>query len=671
MNSQNTAAYRISDTKKILKKILYKSSDNRIKKVHIGFFPVKGRYFRKEMIHRGDGCFELTVELPKGKSFVHYFINEDFENPVNNDLSIVAMHDAQKRSPLILETEVFCPVQFQNDNSFISHITNNTWEIRAVTYQNWIEEVTLITKEAEYPLVRGFDIKNKAYWAQRFEIDKNELVYCLRFSGKNQVCYLHENYQILKDMNKDSFFRFSTLSEKKECLKAKEFHAGYQIFPDRFCRLGNATANKELKDWNDEPGHYTFFGGDLKGMISKLDYLKSLNIDFIYLNPVFLSRNYHRYDSSDYLILDPLLGSEEDFKFFINELHKREIKLILDISPNHCSTNFFAFKDVLMFEENSAFKNWFEIEKFPIYSDKGHHYSSWHGYKDLPQLNLFDEEVQRYFKEVVKYWVGTFNIDGWRLDVCSEMPETFIKMFTEETRNIKPEALIIAESWHQDMTIFSEDCNIDGLTNFSLYLDAFAPFFAQQNLSVSNMISKILDIYYKNDYRTSQRSWNFLSNHDLPRFYSVIQNKALYETAFVLLYALPGTPVVYYGEETRMEGLQDPTNRKCMVFYNDKSYKTKNLIATLNNLRKNYRDLFSHGSFDFPLVDRKARIFTIERSFKNVTITFAFNFGTTPYQLLSNSSDSIELPSQGYSICIEDETGNTELLQITSKKSMV
>lgn len=662
MNLQNIVHHKIPDKTKILKKILYKSSDPEVKKVHVGFFPVKGRYFKREMKNRGDGCFELTVQLPKGKSFVHYFINEDYENPVNNDLSPVAMHDPQKRAPLVLETEVFCPVQFENNDCYISYITQDIWEIRAITYQNWIEEVTLSTEVAAYELERGFTIKNKTYWSKRIKINAEELNYCIKFSGKNQICYLHENYQILPEINSKLFYKFSGLSQLKEHSEKKEFQAGYQIFPDRFKRSGKTEADRALKEWNDEPGHYTFFGGDLKGILSELDYLESLNVDFIYLNPVFLSRNYHRYDSSDYLILDPLLGSEEDFRFFVDELHDRGIKLILDISPNHCSTDFFAFRDLLMFEENSAFINWFEIEGFPLYSEKGHHYSSWHGYKDLPQLNLHDNEVQNYFKEVIRYWVGTFNIDGWRLDVCSEMPESFVKFFTQETRKIKPEALIIAESWHQDKSIFSEDCNIDGLTNFSLYLDAFVPFFTQQNISVSMMISKILDIYYKNDFKTNRLSWNFLSNHDLPRFYSVIKNKNQYELAFVLLYALPGTPVIYYGEESKMEGLEDPTNRKCMVFKGKSTNKIKSILITLNKIRKTYHKLFSYGRLNFPMVNARSKAFLIERIFGNTKITFAFNLGDSSYQFTLENDSLIKLPSGAYTVYFENENGAIRLL---------
>ncbi|NHN25910.1 glycoside hydrolase family 13 protein [Flavobacterium jejuense] len=649
------------------KELLYTSSDRSVRKVHVGFFPVKGRYFREEMKNRGNGCFELTVDLPKGKSFLHYFLNENFDQPINNIGNMISQYDSHMRSPIILETELFCPIQFENSSNFISHIKDNLWEIRAITHQNWIEGVAILIESKEYQLLKHFQHKNKSYWSCRIKLDVNEISFCIKIFNSTQIKYLHENNSLKDEIRPNSFLFLNLFNQIEDSINVPQFRSGYQIFPDRFFKAGNTSLNYELKEWGDEPDYYTFFGGNLQGIIKNLNYVSDMGVEFIYLNPIFLSGSNHRYDCKDYMKIDPLLGNETDFRELVNGIRERNMKLILDVSLNHCSTNFFAFKDLCINQEKSKYLDWFEVEQFPLYTDNSFHYSSWHGYKELPQFNLHNKEVQDYFLKVARYWTEGFLIDGWRLDVCTEMPDAFIKAFVKETKKVNSNAIIIAESWHNNISVFSSDCKVDGLTNFSLYIDALIPFFVNENISLSMLVSKVLELNHKNSFKVNQSSWTFLSNHDLPRFFSIIKDRTNYLLAYTFLFALPGTPVIYYGEEIEMEGLGDPFNRRCIKypFKDGKNDSLYNLLAELNKIKNKHKEIFDFGTLTFSEVIHHDKQLILQRSFESKSIFFCFNFDEKKHEFdfFSNTKINInrQIPSKSCEVIFYDELSNTEL----------
>ena len=168
---------------RIQKELIYISADKSVEKVHIGVFPVKDRYFRKEMKHRGHGYFQVTLDLPKGKSFYHYFLNEDFQNPINNNLNVISEHDTHMRSPLVLETEMFSPIKFENNNTFINHVKDDLWDFRVISYQKWIENITIVINGEQYPLEKHFTNKNKSFWHTRIELKCSEIKYYIKTSN--------------------------------------------------------------------------------------------------------------------------------------------------------------------------------------------------------------------------------------------------------------------------------------------------------------------------------------------------------------------------------------------------------------------------------------------------------------------------------------------------------
>jgi glycosidase len=175
------------------------------------------------------------------------------------------------------------------------------------------------------------------------------------------------------------------------------------------------------------------------------------------------------------------------------------------------------------------------------------------------------------------------------------------------------------------------------------------PLFLHEKISLSKVALTIMNIQYKNSFRTNQYSWNFLSNHDLPRFFSIIKTKEKYALAITLLYSLPGTPVIYYGEENSMEGLGDPLNRSCMIFETglaDNSITA--LVKMLNDIRGQYNAIFTYGILLFPYIKEVDKIMVIERAFGGGHLFFIFNFDSTshvyPASIINNDNDNLMEP---------------------------
>jgi glycosidase len=200
--------------------------------------------------------------------------------------------------------------------------------------------------------------------------------------------------------------------------------------------------------------------------------------------------------------------------------------------------------------------------------------------------------------------------------------------------SIKKEFLVIGESWHHDSDWLFSEGGIHGLTNYSFYWRVVVPLLEKASLPLDKIAQAIIDLNYRYSYRNGRYCWNFLSNHDLPRLYSIIADKANYKNAIVLLYALPGIPVVYYGEETGLQGLGDPDNRRCMewppqggdTLFGD-------IYRVLNRLRKDHKSLFSQGNIAIPYVDNGKGLLILERFTSQESMYFIFNFSPEPHRL--------------------------------------
>jgi cyclomaltodextrinase / maltogenic alpha-amylase / neopullulanase len=337
----------------------------------------------------------------------------------------------------------------------------------------------------------------------------------------------------------------------------------YQIFPERFENgdTGNDPSNKV--DWDSLPTPYTFFGGDLQGIIQRLDHLTELGINAIYLNPIFQSPSTHRYNATDYYQIDRKLGSMDDWRALVEAAHSRNIRLILDGVFNHCGRGFFAFDDVLENGEHSPYRDWFHILHFPVdaYSPgDARDYIGWWRHKSLPKLNTNNAEVRQYLLDVARYWIEQ-GADGWRLDVPNEIDDdTFWAEFRQVVLDANPEAYLIGEIWDVVPRWVGEN-HFDGLMNYPLRSAVLE--LLQGNLKArlfAERVESLLKVYPQENIYAQ---FNSLGTHDTERVLTLFGgNGNKVKLAFTFLFAYPGVPSIYYGDEIGIAGGKDPDCRR-------------------------------------------------------------------------------------------------------------
>lgn len=415
----------------------------------------------------------------------------------------------------------------------------------------------------------------------------------------------------------------------------------YQIFPDRFCKQGlmpDIKGRVNRRDWGGEPTflpnqngkvlNNDFFGGNFQGVISKLPYLKALGVTIIYFNPIFEAASNHRYDTSNYMNIDPYLGTEEDFSNLVKAAENQGIRVILDGVFNHTGDDSLYFNKYGNYpslgayqSKDSPYYSWYSFSEFP------NKYSSWWGIDILPEVNENSQEYQEFiFNEggVLKNWLN-FGIGGYRLDVADELPDFFLKKLRKSVKETNPEAIIIGEVWedasnkiaYSKRREYLQGFELDSVMNYPLK-DSIIHYIKTGKASdLLHTIRVLINHYPK---QTVDCLMNILGTHDTVRILTVLGGIECYnkiemakETAYlshkakeiaieklkmaaVLQFTLPGVPCIYYGDENAMEGHIDPFCRRCFDWENLHT----DLIAfysTLGEIRKNYNDIFKDGEF--------------------------------------------------------------------------
>ena len=384
----------------------------------------------------------------------------------------------------------------------------------------------------------------------------------------------------------------------------------YQIFPDRFCRsrlpdaaglVGDRTVHENWQDTPeyrpDERGEIRnrdFFGGDLAGIISKLDYLKSLGVTTLYLNPIFEAASNHRYNTADYMAIDPMLGTEEDFRALCREAHARGMRVLLDGVFNHTGSASRYFNADGFYPDlgaaqskDSPYYNWYHFSHWPD------SYDAWWGIKTLPAVEenqaSYRDFIIRSEDSVVRHWLRC-GADGWRLDVADELPDDFIAELRQAMDAEKPDCLLLGEVWEDGSNKIAYDRRrkyllgreTHGLMNYPFRTAALDWLCGGDAAAFRESMEQLRENYPAPAFYSAM---NFLSTHDTPRVLTLLggeptsADKAERAAArlspagrelarrrlmlgALLLYAFPGSPTVYYGDEAGMEGYEDPLNRR-------------------------------------------------------------------------------------------------------------
>jgi len=349
----------------------------------------------------------------------------------------------------------------------------------------------------------------------------------------------------------------------------------YQIFVDRFARSNVDGTTSNAQPWGTHPTNFNFMGGNLAGIIERLDYLAELGITALYLTPVFESPSNHKYDTTNYFAVDPRFGDLKTLQRLVAACHARGLRIILDGVFNHCSNQHPFFVDVKRHGRQSRYWDWFHIRNWPIpdHCNDGealHWYDCWWGFHSLPKFNHHNPEVEEYFLKVASYWMQTADTDGWRLDVPNEVTSGFWPKFRRVVKAVKPDAYIVGEIW-QDASQWLQGDQFDAVMNYRLRR-ALLLHFAEGHPDAYLLDQTLNGLLRDYPEPATNVMLNLLGSHDTARPLTVAarHNGGAGAHAFQSLklmvamqFTWPGAPCVYYGDEIGMEGGKDPDCRRC------------------------------------------------------------------------------------------------------------
>ncbi len=392
----------------------------------------------------------------------------------------------------------------------------------------------------------------------------------------------------------------------------------YQIFPERFQNGDPSNDPAGVEPWGSVPLRTGFMGGDLAGIIAKLDYLAALHVDLIYLTPIFKAPSNHKYDTEDYFLVDPSFGTLEDLRKLTAQCHARGIRVMLDGVFNHCGYTFGPFQDVLMKGEASPYKDWFLVDSFPVQTEP-QNYECVGYYKWMPKMRMKNPDVRKFFLEVGQYWIKEADIDGWRLDVADEVDFTFWQEFRKAVKAIKPDALLIAETWKDGGDLLRGD-QMDSVMNY-LFRDAMVAYFANNEPAEAfdGRIQRLQRLY---PMPSQSVLYNLIGSHDTDRFLTLCggdKRRLMLAAAFQMTYS--GMPAIYYGDEIGMTGGNDPDCRKAM----DWDGADNALLAYYRRLAelRQAEPALRYGAFETIISD--GDIYGFARRFNKETIYVLFN----------------------------------------------
>lgn len=497
-----------------------------------------------------------------------------------------------------------------------------------------------------------FDDYNKNYYPMNFEFKENDktvfnfnlktpanpslLFYYFEVWIDNKVLYYGNNsllaggkgdlyessplpYQITvfqKGYSTPNWFKNSTI---------------YQIFVDRFF---NGNDDKSILNpkkntfiygnWYDKPMYirnpetneilrWDFYGGNLNGVLKKLDYLKNLGVNVIYFNPIFEARSNHKYDTGNYKKIDSMFGDESLFKLLMKEASLRGISIILDGVFSHTGSDSLYFNKYNNYDslgayqsKDSKYYSWYNFKNYP------NEYECWWGVSDLPNVNELNEDYLNYIvsdeDSVINHWMDA-GVKGWRLDVADELPDEFIKELKKISSKKNSDSIVIGEVWEDASNKISYSKRrqyflgkeLDSVTNYLMRDNLLN--FLWNNINSETLHNKFMSLYENYPRHNFYSLVNLIGSHDVERIYTLLKQIAnnymvnsfddLDDICFKLLkivtliqFTFPGVPLLYYGDEAGLEGLKDPYNRATYPWgFENKEILNwyKNLIHIRNN----------------------------------------------------------------------------------------
>ncbi|MNO33229.1 Cyclomaltodextrinase [compost metagenome] len=534
---------------------------------------------------------------------------------------------------------------------------------------NWDESKELV------PMSKLVSDELFDYWACAIKPPLRRLKYgFLLKSGEEQIWmteseFTKERPQIPERMYEFPYINPADLYKVPDWVKDTIF---YQIFPERFANGDKTNDPEGVQPWGGEPTRENFFGGDLQGVIDHLDHLSELGITGIYFTPIFEGSTNHKYDTTDYMKVDPQFGDTETLKKLVQACHERGIKVLLDAVFNHSGNTFAPFLDVIEKGAESQYKDWFCIHKYPLDVVDGiPTYDTFSFEPLMPKLNTAHPEVKKYLLGVAEFWIKEVGIDGWRLDVANEVDHQFWREFRKVVKGINPDAYILGEIWHESSGWLQGD-QFDAVMNYP-FTDAVLDFVVRGTLDAKGFADAIGRQISRYPLQASEVAFNLLDSHDTPRLLSLCEgNKNMMKLAALFQFTYSGTPCIYYGSEVGIDGDMDPGCRKCMEWDQDKQDKDLfSFYQKLISVRKELAPLRT-GSIRFLTAEEGGSKLAYERKLDGETVIVLLNKDDIAQTLEVESYSkswkdalsgqvyeetggklSVRLPSYGYAVLTE------------------
>ena len=379
----------------------------------------------------------------------------------------------------------------------------------------------------------------------------------------------------------------------------------YQIFPERFANGDPSNDPEDVQPWGGKPTPTNFFGGDLQGIIDHLDHLSDLGITALYLNPLFTATTNHKYDTSDYMQVDPHFGTKEKLKELVDACHARGIRVLLDGVFNHCGHTFAPYQDVVANGPESRYADWFYIREWPLQVKDGiPTYDTFSFEPIMPKLNTANSEVKAYLLGAARYWIEELGVDGWRLDVANEVDHQFWRDFRRTVKEVNPEAYLLGEIMHDSMPWLHGD-QFDAVMNYP-FTNFALDFFARRLTTAAQFAQSINAQLANYPQQINEVGFNLLDSHDTVRLLTLCGgNVQLMKLAVLFQLTFQGTPCIYYGDEVGIDGEYDPDNRKCMEW--DPAKQNQELYAFFRRmiaLRRTHPALRESGLSFIPVAEQ-------------------------------------------------------------------
>ena len=662
----------------------------------------------------GDGVYEVTLLLPVGRYQYKFVVDGKWitdesakafaDDGFGGKNSVIVVDDSFPDAVLekgdgLIRTE---DIPLKMDYSMVNPLDSTKIEFKTRAHTNDIEEARLIYsvdgKGLETVDMKPYGSDNVyQYYRKVLNIPYTSEVYFVfeYMDGGKDVYATPHGFADKEPSRNEMFFYSEKVLEPFFTPDWAKDGIFYQIFCDRFYN-GDKSNDQDfhepyykgknklppsgrtngeyfhfVKQWGNvsglmrspyrtdgKPDYYSFYGGDIAGVMQKLQYLKELGITIIYFNPLTEGVSNHKYDPVDYLKIDPHFADEATFIEFVKKAHALGIRIIVDMALNHTGDWHFAFVDTKKKGPKSKYWNWYEWKKWPLPSEDVKrpcdYYACWWCFGHLPSLNYDlsrpdnaenmvpdiskadpNWEVVNYLLKIPPYWLGKLGIDGFRLDVPNEVPLWFWKLFRKKVDEVKPNALLVGELWGNAMPWLGPDC-FHSTMNYKYFRDPVLKFIAKGSESAAQFDGEIAPGRYIYPIQAVQVMMNLIDSHDTERFVTTAgsDDRLMLAALFQMTYV--GIPEIYYGDEVGLRGGKDPDDRRTFPWGWEKNPRRKKIhdfYRKVITIRHKYEALRT-GDFETLLTDGKVYAYLRSDDENRILVAMNDNY----------SAKSVEVP---------------------------